>query len=229
VSSQGLTRSSPVKSAHRHDTTACARSFLPAKIDVQCRPGPEAAGSAVKPARRLAFRPVGTIRAAHGRIPASQTPPAITAVLRRFRCRSLDLREGRSSTPDSREPSRLRSTWSKRRRSRYLPLKPPALEPGTASARRGAGPEDFFVVHVPVARRRSSPCVPETRHCLRHPGRHPMPHPCSRHRLSTRSTQRAVVFALLGSTRAPAHRLGTALDIRSGADPCESMALRIQN
>ena len=56
-----------------------------------------------------------------------------------------------------------------------------------------------------------------------------MPHRCFRHRLSTRSTQRAVVFALLGSTRAPAHKLGTALDIRSGADPCESMALRIQN
>ncbi len=69
----------------------------------------------------------------------------------------------------------------------------------------------------------------ETRHRLRSPGRHPMPHRCSRHHLSTRSTQRAVVFALMGSPLASAHRLGTALDFRSGADPCESMALRIQN
>ena len=36
----------------------------------------------------------------------------------------------------------------------------------------------------------------------RAPGRHPMPCPCSRHPLSTRCTQRAVVFAPLGSPRA---------------------------
>ena len=63
----------------------------------------------------------------------------------------------------------------------------------------------------------------------RAPGRHPMPCPCSRHPLSTRSTQRAVVFALLGSPRAFAHTLDTALDFRSGADPCEWMTLRFQN
>jgi len=43
------------------------------------------------------------------------------------------------------------------------------------------------------------------------------------------SPQRAVVFALLGSPRAFAHQLDTALDFRSGADPCEWMALRLQN
>ncbi|MDO8778241.1 MAG: hypothetical protein Q7K57_57905, partial [Burkholderiaceae bacterium] len=70
---------------------------------------------------------------------------------------------------------------------------------------------------------------PETRHGFRAPGRHLMPYPCSRHPLSTRYTQRAVVFASLGSPRVPAHKLGTALDFRSGVDPYEWMALRIQN
>jgi hypothetical protein len=65
----------------------------------------------------------------------------------------------------------------------------------------------------------------ETHHSFRSHGRHLMPYPCSRHPLSKRSTQRAVVFAFLGSPRVLAHKLGTALDFRSGVDPCEWMAL----
>jgi hypothetical protein len=44
-----------------------------------------------------------------------------------------------------------------------------------------------------------------------------------------RFTHRAVVFAFFGSPRALAHKLVTALDFRSGVDPRERMALRIQN
>jgi len=47
--------------------------------------------------------------------------------------------------------------------------------------------------------------------------------------LSMRSSPRTVVFAFLGSPCVPAHQLCTALDFRSGADPCEWMVLRIQN
>jgi hypothetical protein len=40
-------------------------------------------------------------------------------------------------------------------------------------------------------------------------------------------TPPAVVFALVGSLLVPAQTLDTALDFRSGAAPCERMALRI--
>ncbi len=115
--------------------------------------------------------------------------------------------------------------------SQSLPaLQAPAFEPGQSSSFEALAPRSIF--RSACAR---GPAGVHRRAFLKRAtafdttGRHPMPHRCSRHRLSTRSTQRAVVFALLGSTRALAHRLGTALDIRSGVDPCESMALRIQN
>jgi hypothetical protein len=47
--------------------------------------------------------------------------------------------------------------------------------------------------------------------------------------LSMRSTHRTAVFVFLGSPCDFAHELDTALDFRSGADPCEWLALRIQN
>ena len=110
----------------------------------------------------------------------------------------------------------------------------PALEAPISNRQcrrpRGGGPEVFLVVQVAV----TWPAFIAGRSLKRAtanraPGRHPMPCTCSRHPLSTRSTQRAVVFALMGSPLAPAHRLDTALDFRSGADPCEWMALRLQN
>ena|GEM_PF-3193933 len=59
---------------------------------------------------------------------------------------------------------------------------------------------------------------PETRHGFRAPGRHLMPHPCSRHPLSTRFTQRAVVFAIVWlparSRSQTRHRPG--LSVRGG-------------
>ena len=70
---------------------------------------------------------------------------------------------------------------------------------------------------------------PETRHHARSTGRHLMPHRCPRPPLSMRFTHRAVVFASLGSPRALAHKLDTTLHFRSGVDPCERMALQMQN
>jgi len=58
--------------------------------------------------------------------------------------------------------------------------------------------------------------------------RYLIPH-SSRHPLSTRSTHRAVVFASLGSPLAFAHEFDTALEIRSGVDPCEWMAPNLSN
>ena len=88
------------------------------------RPRPEAAVPPVKPARRLALRSFGTISAAHGRVSAAQSPPANVLEARRLGWDRLDPQPHRASTTDSREPPWLRSAWSTRRRSRYLPFKP---------------------------------------------------------------------------------------------------------
>ena len=70
----------------------------------------------------------------------------------------------------------------------------------------------------------------EARRGRRSPGRYLMPRSRSRRHVSKRcSTPRAVVLALMGSLLALAHTLDTALDFRSGADPCERTALRIQD
>ncbi len=58
------------------------------------------------------------------------------------------------------------------------------------------------------------------------PDRHPMPIPDPAITEHACFTPPAVVFALVGSLLVPAQTLDTALDFRSGAAPCERMALR---
>jgi hypothetical protein len=83
-----------------------------------------------------------------------------------------------------------RSSWSKRRRSRYLPFKP-RPRAGVAVAPEATAPRFPFVVHVPS----TLPAMPlgalEARQGRRFPGPAPDAGSRSRHRLSTRVSRRA--------------------------------------
>ena len=166
---------------------------------------------------------------AHRRIPAPQAPPSIPAISRPLRHPWLD--PGRRPGVHCRFPMAvLALLLTEPKASQSLRALQAPVSNRNSRSPGGGGPEVFrrsACARGPAGVHRRA--FREARHRLRSPGRHPMPHRCSRHHPSTRSTQRAVVFALMGSPLASAHRLGTALDFRSGADPCESMALRIQN
>ena len=137
MSNHGLTQAGPVKSGCRDRTAAGGAAWAYAGTPSVSRPGPEAAVPAVKPARRLTLRPFGTISAAHSRVSAVQSPPANVLEARGLRCDTLDPQAHRASTTDSREPPRIRSAWSTRRRSRYLPFKPlPSSRDGHRPSRR---------------------------------------------------------------------------------------------
>ena len=130
------------RSGHSHDRLAGTARKAPL--------GPEAAGLLVNPACSLAPGPFGTINAAHRQLPPRHSPPSIAAISSPLRHPRLDPGAAPASTTVSRWPSWPCSSWSQRRRSRYLPFKPQSRT-GTAAAPRGGGPEVFFVVHVPVA------------------------------------------------------------------------------
>ena len=94
---------------------------------------------------------------------------------------------------------------------------------------RGDGPEVMFVVPLPVAlpafvagrsKRRATASITRSAPDAVSRPRHPVEHAFH--------ASRGCV-CLPGSPRARAHRLDTALHFRSGADPCEWMASRIQN
>lgn len=124
MSNHGLTRHGPVKSTLPWSCRSWPLCRGTPKRPSTSRSRPEAALPAVNPARRLALQPFGTISAAHRWVPAAQSPPPSAVECRRLRWSALDPSPRRSSTTVSREPPRLRSAWSTRRRSRYLPFKP---------------------------------------------------------------------------------------------------------
>ena len=106
------------------------------------RSGPEAEISPVKPARRLVARSFATINAPYRNLPGAQVPPAILRKSPRFRAarltalpawRQLRFPEGHPGPAPSR---------SKRRRSRYLPLKRRSRT-GNAVALEAAVPRSF--------------------------------------------------------------------------------------
>ena len=106
------------------------------------RSGPEAEISPVKPARRLVARSFATINAPYRNLPGAQVPPAILRKSPRFRAarltalpawRQLRFPEGHPGPAPSR---------SKRRRSRYLPLKHRSRT-GNAVALEAAVPRSF--------------------------------------------------------------------------------------
>jgi len=106
------------------------------------RSGPEAEISPVKPARRLVADRFATINAPYRTLPGAQVPPAILRQSRRFRVarltalpawRQLRFPEGHPGPAPSR---------SKRRRSRYLPLKR-RTRTGNAVALEAAVPRSF--------------------------------------------------------------------------------------
>ena len=161
------------------------------------------------------------ISAAHGDVPTPNSPPKIPRVsgplrqplLTPARCRcQLQFPEGRPGPAASR---------SKRRRSRYLPLKsgpePDWPTPWRWLALRSIrrSPRGLASVHRWAFLKRATAFEQAVRHDAA---------PRLRHPLSTRYAAR-VVFASLGSPRAPTHKLCTALDFRSGVDPSERMAL----
>jgi hypothetical protein len=186
---------------------------------------PEAADTLVNPSRRTPLDSRPQIIQPQTRTSAAQAPRRIPAIPDRLRKRSLT-RRPRWRPLQIPMAALASSVWSERRRSRYLPSTLRSRT-GLTDRPRGGGTE-VLPRSASEATSRLQPGVPETRHPLRPSGRHPMPYRCSRHPLSTRSTHRTAVFAFLGSPCALAHELDTALDPRSGADPCERMALRIQ-
>lgn len=174
--------------------------------------------------------PFVTLNRPQRRVAALQPPPSSHAPSRRLRCPRLTPYPCSSSTTHSRglpQPAALCSKEASQ--------SSPALE-----ARPRAGAAATLEVVGPEVSRRSawtidpaSACrwaLLEARRGRRSPGRYLMPRSRSRYHVSKRcSTPRAVVLALMGSLLALAHTLDTALDIRSGVDPCEWMALRIQD
>ena len=191
------------------------------------RHGPEAEISPVKPACRISSWHFATINAPYRTLPSEQVPPAIARTSSRFRAARLTAPPVLASTTVSRGPSRPRSI-AEQKASQSLPALEALVPNRQCRHPRGGGPEVFLVVHVPGFSCDHRRALLKRTKANRAPSRHPMPCHCSRHPLSTRSTQRAAVFALLGSPRAFAHKLDTALDFRSGANPYEWMALRLQ-
>jgi hypothetical protein len=202
-----------------------ARQLPPERSPREHRPelprsGPEAEISPVKAARRLVARPFATINAPYRTLPGAQVPPAIPRQSPRFRAarltalpawRQLRFPEGHPGPAPSR---------SKRRRSRYLPLKRRSRSnmAGNAVALEAAVPRSFsscmslacpaFIAGRSLKRATAS----------RAPGRHPMPRPCSRHPLSTRfaaARGRVCPLGLPARLRSyPRHRPG--LSVRGG-------------
>ena len=77
----------------------------PAGTARRFRSEPEAATFLVKPACSLAVRPLGTINAPHGRVPALHSPSGSTPKSSPFRRLRLDVDVGSVSTTVSRWPS----------------------------------------------------------------------------------------------------------------------------
>lgn len=157
------------------------------------------------------------------RFDASCSPPEIDA---RRLTRALLWRQ--LAAPEGSLPCSIAE--SKRRCGRHPPFKRRSLNRPGHRLRADDPWAISFVVHAPRPSSEHAGRSSRTRRGMTQTlCRHPMPIRCSRPPSSTRSTHRAAVFALVGSPHDLARQLDTALDIRSGVDPCEWMALRISN
>ena len=121
---------------------------------------------------------------------------------------------------------------SKRRCGRYPPFKSPDLSSRGGCGLQGLAPEEFhFVVPAPACQLCPLGVPSRTRRCLEQMVRTaPDAARCSRHPSSLRILRRTrPCLPLMGSPCVFARQPGTALDFRSGADPCRWMTLRIED
>lgn len=224
VCHHGLTASAPVNPIRVPTTRSPARPFSGVEVN---RSGPEAEPSPVNPACSLALRPFETLEGPHHPVACLQAPSRIGISCRRTTPRALTCKATSSSTTSSRGPSLARSV-EEQKASQSLPA-PEALALSRGGrCPRGSGSE----VSVRSAcafdlRQPSGWALLKRVEAVDLPTRHPMPAPDPAITEHACSTPQAVVFAPMGSPLVFALTFDTALDFRSGAAPCERMALRI--